>query len=221
MTFLELQDLCLTWLDDVDAGYFTRPQIKRFLNNAIHECQKQLVQSGESWYLTCSQTNTIANQEAYALPSDFLRLNRLEVFTSGDGTQPSDMRSVLIPLTPMESTSVPSGPATPSVYYLKRDCLVLRSTPDRSYPLRLLYTYRVSEMTVDTEIPDCPTQYQEYIAVLATIDGFMKDQRDASQFLSGKKASYEALMKQDADERQVDFGRSVVRTQDDGFEVFY
>ena len=221
MTFLEIQDLVLTWLDDADAGYFTRPQVRRFVNNALRETQKQLIQSGESWYLKCVQTNTIANKDAYALPADFLKLHRLEIITSGDGTQIQDAKAVLLPMTPMESTSVPTGPGTSSVYYLKKNCLVLKSVPDRSYPIRLLYSYAASDMVIDTEIPDVPVPYQEYLAVLATIDGFMKDQRDASQFLAGKKSSYETLMKQDANNRNVDFPRSIVRTESEGFEVFF
>lgn len=222
MNFLQLQDLTLTWLDDVNAGYFTRPQVKRFINNALREVQKELIQSGEGWYLRCQQTNTIAQKEAYSLPADFLRNHRLKVYTQGNGSNPStDVSSVIMPATPVQITSLPAGPGTPSLYYIKKDCLVLRSVPDRAYPMQMLYSYAVSEMVSDTEVPDVPVQYQEYLSVLATIDGFMKDQRDASQFLTGKKESYKALMKQDADQRNVDFPRSIVSTENDGYEVFF
>ena len=44
MTFVELQVLTSTWLDDVNNGYFTLPQIKQWLNNAQLETQKLVVQ---------------------------------------------------------------------------------------------------------------------------------------------------------------------------------
>lgn len=219
MNFLQLQDLTLTWLDDVNAGYFTRPQVRRFLNNGLHELQKQLVQANNSWYSLCSQTDTVAYKDSYALPTDFFKLQRLNIFTQGTGTLASDVSHMVTPMTPVESLSVTQGPGTPVAYFIKKNCLVLRPYPDRAYPLSMIYDYLVSEMVDDTETPDAPIQFQEYIALLATRDGLLRDQRDASQF-QAKITMYEELMRQDAAQRNVDAPRSIVSTEDSGFEVF-
>lgn len=218
MNFGQLQDLTLVWLDDLDAGYFTRPQIKRWLNNALHECQKQLIQAESSWYMRCVQTNTIANKDSYALPSDFLKLNRLEIYTQGSGTLPSDLSTLITPVTPVEAMSAPLGPGLSTIYYLKKDCIVLRPYPDRAYPLKLTYSYAASEMTNDNETPDVPIQFQEYLSILAARDGFLRDQRDFSGF-ANKIAYYETLMRQDANQRNIDAPRTIVRTEDDGFDI--
>lgn len=222
MTFVELQDLVLSWLDDPDAGYFTRPQVSRWLNNALRECQKQLIQAESSWYMVAVQTNCIFTpnyKDAYTLPSDFLKLHRLEIFTQGVGTLPSDQSVLVTPMTPVEAMSVPQGPGCPTSYYLKKDCIVLRPYPDQAYPLKLTYSYAVSEMTEDTDQPDVPVQFQEYLALLATRDGFLKDNRDFSQF-QGKISEYQALMHQDADQRNIDAPRSIVLTENDGYDIF-
>lgn len=221
MNFLELQDLVLVWVDDINAGYFTRPQVKRFLNNALYEVQKQLIQSNDGYYLRAQQTSCVVNQDAYSLPADFLKVRKLEVCASGPGDSiTADVWQMLLPCSIVEALSVPLGPALPTVYYLKKDCLVMRSIPDNDYPLRLLYDYRVSEMTSDSEIPDCPTEYQEYIAVLATLDCFLRDQRDPGPFLE-KKKYYQDLMLAAATQRRIDQPRHVIQTQGSSYDWLY
>lgn len=218
MTFLQLQTLVLSWLDDPNAGYFTTPQIKVWINNAQRELQKQLIQAGENWYLTCATTSTVANYDCYALPSDFLKLHKLEVVISGSGTTATT--SIIFPNTVMQSNLNLIGPGTPSTYYLKKDCVVLRPVPDSAKTLILNYSYRVSDMVYDSEEPDAPPQYHEYIAVLAALDGLLKDQRDPSPFMA-KKNFYLDLMKQDAQNRKVDVPRMVVTTREDTEQFIY
>lgn len=219
MTFLELQELVLSWLDDLEAGYFTRPQIKRWINNGLRELQKQLIQANESYYLRCQTTACVANQAAYQLPSDFYKLRLLEYCPSGTGYQVTDPWYMLLPKTMVEIITVSQGPGAPSVYYLKKNCIVLKAVPDRTYPLRLTYDYQVSLMTSDSEVPDAPVDYHEYIAVLATIDGLLKDGRESAQFNEKKKA-YVELMRANMEQRQIDQPRHVVCTEDDGMGIY-
>lgn len=207
MTFGELKTLVSVWLDDLEFGYFTQNQVGVWLNNAQLEAQKQLIQAGQNWYMTCATTNTVMNSDCYALPSDFLKLHKIEVVVSGEF--PNDNTVRLIPVTPVEADGLGSGIGRPSAYFLKKDCIVLRVTPDNTYQLNMLYSPRVVNMTVDSEEPNVPPEYHQYLAVLATLDGFLRDQRDPGPFLE-KKRYYEELMKQEAQERTVDQGRGIV-----------
>lgn len=219
MVRLDLQNLVLTWLDDINATYFTPNIVQVWLNNAQREVQKQLLQAGQQWYTVCAYTQTVANQEIYAVPSDFLKVQKFEVITSGFGTT-SEIKQVLDPVTLQEAEIYDIGPAVPQCYYLLKNCFGVRAVPDNTYYLRLSYSYLVSDMAADNSPPDVPTQYQEYIAVLATIDGFLRDQRDPSAFLE-KKREYMELMKQDAQDRREDAPRSIVITQDNGWDYFF
>lgn len=219
MTLESLQDLCLSWLDDMDAGYFTRPQLTVWLNNGLKKVQRELLQSESSWYDRCVFTDLVINQDSYALPSDFLKVRKMEVVTSGTVDQVSNTKSLVVPKTMVEAATWNPGPACPAIYYLKKNCFVLKAIPDNTYPLILTYSYQVGEMTESTEEPDCPEEYQEYIAIMATLDGFMKDQRDPSPFLE-KRDEYRRLMKQDANQRKVDAPRYVITTEDAGYEGF-
>ena len=82
------------------------------------------------------------------------------------------------------------------------------------------YTYRVTDMSQDLEVPDVPLQYHEYIGVLAALDGLLKDQRDPTPMLT-KKDYYMSMMKQDAEDRREDGPRMVVQTEYDGYGILF
>ena len=74
-------------------------------------------------------------------------------------------------------------------------------------------------MTSGTDEPDLPTQYHEYIAVIAALDCFLKDDRRPDTLLV-KKKFYEDMMKKDQENRVETGPRMVVTTEDNAFEVF-
>jgi hypothetical protein len=182
------------------------------LNNGLRECQKQLIQAGENFYVTRASTQTVANYDTYSTPSDFLKVNKFEVLLTG--TTPNEVRQGLQKTTLVQIDAVSMTTGTPAAYTLKKNCFVLRPIPDIVYTLYLDYTYLVEDMTSNSSIPDAPLQYHEYIAVLATIDGLLKDQRDPSPMFA-KRDFYLGMMKQDAEERTVDSPREVLSTTSD------
>lgn len=204
-----LQTLVLSWLDDPNAAYFTLPQVTVWLNNAQREVQKQLIQAGENWYVIKTQSATVAQSEAYVLPDDFLKVHKLEVLVSGSGV--NEVRTTLAPVTLIQLDQVSTSTGCPAVYCLKKDCMMLRPIPNQVYTIYMYYSYRVEDMVDTVDVPDVPAQYQEYIAVLATIDGFLKDQRDPTPMLA-KKQGYLEMMKQDAQNRRVDSPRMIRET---------
>lgn len=216
MTFLELQTLVLSWLDDPLAAYFTLPQVKVWLNNAQREAQKQLLQAGENWYVTKVSTSTVTDMESYTLPDDFLKLHKLEFVVSGTGV--NEVRQMITPVTLTQLDQVSMTTGQPAVYCLKKDCIILRPIPDQIYTLYMFQSGRVTDMVADGDEPDVPPQYHEYLAILAALDGFLKDQRDPSPFMA-KKDGYLAMMKQDENNRTVDVPRMVRETDcwDGGF----
>lgn len=215
MTFESLQSLVSYYVDDINFGYFTLPQVKVFLNNAQREVQKQLVQAGENFYVKCVTTPMIQDQCGYTLPEDFNKTRRVEIVQSID-TSGESIR-IITPVTIMEDAQASSTPGLPDFYYLKKDMLVFNCPADATtatYTLRMLYTYMVADMINQLDVPDVPERYQEYIAVLATLDCIYKDGRDPGPWLK-KRDDYMSLMKQDSERRTEDAPRMVVSTMDD------
>lgn len=209
MTFLQLRNLVLYWLDDLNAGYFTPEQVNVWLNNAQYEVQKLLLQAGENYYIECAQTSLVINQAEYVLPDDFMKLHRLECILSG--TPPNENKVPVAFVTLNQQDLLPTQTGQPGFYTIKRNRLIVFPTPDSNYTLRMNYSPRVTQMILDTDIPNVPEHYQEYIAVLATRDGILKDGREMGP-ITEKLAYYEKMLKDDADERNQDAPRSVVMT---------
>lgn len=209
MTFLELQNLCASWLDDLNFGYFTRTQVQVWLNNAQKEVQKRLIKAGQNYYLRKVQTTLVINQRDYVLPTDFKKENRLELVMSG--TQPNESVSPLLPVTLNQQDLVNSVAGTPAFYFFKRNRITLIPAPQSALVMRLYYSYLVPDMTIDNDVPDCPESYHELIALLAVQDGFVKDGRSAD-LLNKKIAVFEKDMDSDANERNQDIVRSITET---------
>lgn len=213
MTLLELRTLTLQWLDDVNAGYFTTTTVNSWINNAQKEAQKRLLKAGQNYYLKCKESQLVVNQSEYVLPSDFRKLNRLEVVISNHGTT-SEAKQPIIPITLNQQDFVGVGPGTPRGYFLKKNRLVFWPAPDQTLFIRLYYSYMVADMVNDVDVPDVPEPYHEYLALLAAQDGFLKDGRVPDLILK-RISEYESQLDSDANERLLDMPRSIVEVGND------
>lgn len=202
-------------LDDLQFGYFATLQLTRSLNDAQFEVQKRLLQAGQNFYLDCVQTTMVIGQANYQLPSAFLHSHRLEYITQGLGTA-NEVTSVVTPITLNQQDVYPFTTGSPAGYFLKKSNLVLTPSPDNTYVLRLYYSYRVAPLVLTSDAFDCPEQYDEWVVILAAVDAFLKDGRDASLLLE-KKKYYEELLKQEANNRVQDRPRMIVQTGMDGW----
>lgn len=214
MNFSQLQALSLSWLDDVNGGYFTPTFLNQCLNNAQRECQKLLIQAGENYYVQKMMGRTVQYQDTYVLPADFMICHKFEIVLQG--SVPNETRQTLSPVTLVQLDMVSMTAGVPTSYNIRRNILTMRPIPDNVYTIYLHETYRVTDMINQTDIPDVPQDYHEFIAVLATIDGFLKDQREPSAFIQGKRAYYEQMFKQLAAQRDVSGPKYVVQTEDYG-----
>lgn len=219
MTFLEQQDLVLAWLDDVDANYFTRAQIKLWLNNAQKETQKLVEQAFEGHFIKCVETTTVVDQREYELPSDFKRLQRLELVITGSTFVTQEVH--LLNKITRNQQDLFDRKGTPQCYFFKGTQIILAPVPDAAKTLRMEYTYRLADLSADGDVSEIPKDYHEYPCVLATIDGLIRDGRDPAPMLA-KKAEIELAIKRDAEERNVDMPRNVVQTNfDESNEEFW
>lgn len=212
MNFRQLKDLVAFWLDDLQFGYFTETQVGQWINNALKEVEKLLSASYENWHIKCATTSSVVGQTDYVLPSDFLKVNRVEYILSSANSDKQTLQAI----TMNQQDLIQSGNSTPEAFFLRRNRIVLFPPPDSIKTLKLFYTFRIPEMTDDLEVPDIPEEYRELIAIIAAMNGFIKDGRDAS-WLQNKKQEYIDLLRRDAEARVLSTPRMVVSTGDEGF----
>lgn len=219
MTRAELRTLMRTWLDDSLGGYFTDTNCNTFLNLAQRRVQMDLLQAGQNYYEISVETPLVVGQADYLFPSDFITLNRLEIVLSGTGV--NENRQALKPITTNQQDFIPISSGNPSNYFIKRDRFTVSPTPQSALTMRLYYSYRVPDMGSDSDTPDVPEHFMEYVAVVACFDGFIKDDR-APENLLAKKQKYEDILKKMASARTEDVSRQVVINTDyDNFGSVY
>lgn len=214
MTRGEIRALMSSWLDDVNQTYFTPAQQNVWINLAQRQVQQMLLQAGENFYMRPVETILVTDQADYVLPADFMVEHRIEIIISGTG--PNENRQPLLPITTNQQDLVSIATGVPSNYYIKKDRITISPTPQQSYVMRLYYSPRVTDLVNDADTPDVPEQFMEFVAILAALDGFIKDDR-SSENLMAKKLPYEMLLKQMAEDRLQDQPRSVVMTDDTEF----
>ncbi len=220
MNLSQLETLVWSWLDDVNGAYFTKPQVDVWINNAQREVQKLLIQTGQNYYVEKMSGVMVINKDTYFLPSDFKKCHKLEIVTSGVVGSTSEVRATMEWCTLMQLESIWQSVGTPILYNIKRNMLTVRPIPDQAYTMYLHQSYKCVDMVNPSDLPDVPEDFTEYIAVIATLDGFLKDQRDPSAFVGAKKEKYELMLKQDANDRNVSKPKSVVVTEMAGGVMF-
>ena len=218
MTFQNLQDLTVYWLDDLNYGYYTQTQVQLWLNNAQVEVQKMLIASGQNRYNAWVGTTLIVGQSDYVLPQDFRKINNLEIVLTG--LPPNETVVPIVPITTNQKYLIDMGQSTPAAYRFRKNRIVIQPAPDTALLMRMEYTYLVANMVNPTDIPDVPTEYHEMIALVACADGFIKDGRQ-NQLLMTKIEAYKTDLMQDAQERSQDVVRSIVQTGDNSDAGMY
>jgi hypothetical protein len=214
MVLSDMQTLMSYWLDDPNFGYFTKAQLKFFLNNALLEVQKILLLAGENYYVKTVTQTQIANQKKYLLPSDFYSIHKLEtVLTPG-------VNETAIPLeytTPGTMDGYALYGSISAAFYLEKNSLCPIPVPqDNSRVYRMKYSTRVKSMESPDDSPDCPQQYHEMVAIFATVDCLLKDGREASLLLA-KKKDFIDRMDEVADERILNQPRHINSISDNFF----
>ncbi len=210
MTLLDLQVLTSDILDDPNNGYFTLSILNQRLNLNLRELQKRLISANENYYTVCSTASTVINQAAYALPSDFLQIIRLDYITQGSGVTAQTQK--LHQITPNQVDLISETSGTPAYYYIQRNNLILAPVPNAVWTLHLEYSYYVADMVSTVDIPDAPQQFHPYIAYLTARDCMVKDGRPL-QSIEAQLMQYETLLKQIATQRQADGPRMVTMTE--------
>ena len=210
MTLTDLQVLTSDILDDSSNGYFTISILNQRLNLNLRELQKRLISANNEYYSSCVQTNTVSGQAAYALPSDFLQILRLDYILSGSG--PTAVTQKLQSMTPNQRDLLSTTSGTPQYFYFQKNNLILAPVPNTIITLHLEYSYYVADMVNSTDVPDAPQQFHPYIAYMTARDCMVKDGRPLAA-IETQLMQYETLLKQIAVQREAD-GPTMVRMTD-------
>lgn len=226
MTVLEAFNYTASQVDDISFGYFTKPQLLIYLNQAVQETQKKLIAAGNNWYLKKTDDSgpnayfTVANQSAYTPPTDLLDINRLEI-VQNPGL--NENRIALTSIT-LNQKDYFNGYYTqfPAAFFFEKVNINLVPAPQTGGLLiRYWYTYRAAPLVNDGDTIDVPQEFVEYVVYQMILKCFAKDGRDPGYFLQMVK-DIENRLERQAIMRAQDRAPSVIQCSDgSGYGGFY
>lgn len=206
MTTGEIKTYISYLVDDLQMTYFTSAQLLRFINQSLREAQKLLCLAGQNYYVKEAYRQTVANQKDYILPCNTLYIHRIEL-RQGSGTNIDRQTLSSITLNQQDNYSTFAQPVG---FFLERNYLILCPIPqDATKQIYMWYTPLVDEVSSDSDIPNLPLEYHEYLAQKAASLCFVKDDRSMDNMLPVLKETEERL-KAAAIERVQSHGSKVV-----------
>lgn len=188
------------YLDEVSAADWSDSQINVEINYAYLRVYKEVVDVWEDYYRTRVTTSTVANQNEYALPSDFYKLKRLEIrYVSGeDRVKMRRFNFSQLPVT-VDETSNYGSTAAP-IFELSGGFLRLLPVPITSVTSAVLLHYikQVTELDDDTDTIDIPfpDSYGKLIEIGAVAELLSKGQQEeevSSKFVTKFEAGIQQM----------------------------
>lgn len=214
MELVNLRNRTRFYIDDTSQQDFTNADINYAINRAQQEVSAELRQVFEDFFVTNVPylITTAANQELYPLPSDFIRLKRLERADTGEMVPMIDLNEKSIygnAVPPLVNTA---GYGSGISAYLLGEYLGLTPTPtDNTHPFNLYYVQRLADLVNDTDVTLIPSEYIDLLSILAAVDCMIKDESDTTQLRTLYAEKLDRL-KRTARNRQTEMPKYVRRS---------
>jgi len=199
---------------DNSSGWFEDGEMTQWYNWAQVEVQGLLVGSHENFFVSATSINVVSGQAEYALPSDLIKIIRVE--DDRDSSAPVEIYPVSFNQYDSYTLSYNrSGTTIMSSYAIKGNSLVFRPTPEftENCAVKLHYVKSVEAYTSATSCSAIPDQYHELIMWSVVENGLIKQEATAeamSVVLGRRNRLVEELVK-GSKQRQVQHPRMVRR----------
>ena len=168
-----------TFPDD-SSSFFTDSEMTDWFNWAQIEVQGILMQTHENWFTTSTSISLVANQENYSIPTDCLKISRLEDVTGGVD---DPIEIFPIGLNDKDSYYKPYDSYNTTVrnYAIHGNKLLFRPIPKNSYAsgIKLYYSKIVDTLTSASSCSTIPNQYHELIMWGVVENGLIKQEANA------------------------------------------
>jgi hypothetical protein len=177
MQFSEMQSRVQTLLGESSGDFYTLSEIKDEINDACINIARDTEE-----LLTYSEISTVASTQQYTLPTDFLKLKRVDLVVTS-----SDVRALYFK-TSIEFHNYSEGAAdktgTPEIYKLELGAVSttnpfpgdiwLYPIPDAVYTLRVYYYQKPSILSNDGDTTELPEQAHKAVCYLAAANMSLK-----------------------------------------------
>jgi len=187
ITLLELRDQSRQRADQEDSTFVTDSELNSYINNSIAELHDILIQAYDSeYYLSEYSFQTVADQSAYSLPTDFYKVVGVDLKLNGQNYF-TIKKFNFNERNKFDDFGVWDVLGLSSVRYrIMGDNIRFSPDPDNVTDVRLWYIPVATKLVADgDELADL-NAYSEYVIVDAAIKMMTKEESDPSVLLQQK-----------------------------------
>jgi len=174
-TLLQIRDLVRSYLDEpsANAADWTDTELNVLINSYYHRVYSSVIDVFEDYSpLSVSTSDTVAGQQEYSLPTDFLKVRRAEI-----NYDISNSGSTFAKALPVTMDAVRKDLANENtlltikrgaVYYLRANVIGFIPIPDKAgdEAIKLWYYPLQSDLTADSDTIDLPYADRDFLLIV-------------------------------------------------------
>lgn len=174
------------YLDESTQADWKDTDLNRIINKYYHKVVTAVMTTFENYYMTEATADTVADQQEYALPSDFFKLRRVEINYDIDTNNSSWSRGLPMDMDEvrhnLSNENFGVGTLTSPRYYVQGNVFGFLPIPDKNgnEAIKIWYIKYVSDLSSDTSTIDIPypDRYYDIITKYAAAEALRKGQQE-------------------------------------------
>jgi hypothetical protein len=183
MDLTELRASARSKADEEATGFITDAELDRFINQGLRIVYGKIAQSFEDYFVIKGTSgnggliSVLANTQEYNLPTDHLKLVRVERRNTNDSNENNWRKLQRLNIGNDQINDfypVREGRDQGYGYFVAGNKIFLRPVPSGGFDMRLWYIPKVTTLVNTTDVPGIPEEYQELVAEYASIQCLRK-----------------------------------------------
>lgn len=167
MNLSQMRQMSRDLLNEATAGFWTDPQLNRYLNTA-HQRLNSIISTLREDYFTVSATfTTVVGTKSYAWPTDCVYIRRIEIIDPADPSSIIKVDELKFPRTEAGGDWLFTAPGQPLRYIIRGRQFDLWPIPDAIYTMRIYYAQLPPDIVNDIDVPTSPLDFHDMIVFYA------------------------------------------------------
>jgi hypothetical protein len=201
---------------DNTSTFYTDNALRNYVNLVQEECQQEMIQTFEDYFVTEAFLNISAGVAGYDLPSGLIKVRRVEDVGDNTSGHTTEVRPVSLNNKTPENFTYTSGTIRGGGYYIHGTRIVFTSTPTftDSARLKIHYIKKIPDVTAASAISEIPLEHHGVLVWGTVKYALFQGQSDTAR-ADEEYTKRMIKLKRDAETRQIQRPRKVKNTQGD------
>ena len=227
-SLLTLRNDTRHYLDESTQADWMDTDLSRIINKHYHRVVTSVIDVFENYYITEATADTVADQQEYALPSDFWKIRRVVINYDISSSNASFSRCLPVDIDEIRynlgNTNTGVTVVRNPSYYLQGDLIGFLPVPtnDGDEAIKIWYIRYKIDLVEDTDTIDIPypDRYYSIITKAAAAEALRKGQQEPieAKRLEDEAATDLKKMQMELEDRIAEEGKRVIDTSGENLD---